>query len=224
MSRGHQHNRGAQSVVWSAGESERRPPPTLRGARTRKSLVDAARVVFERDGYFNSRLIDITTQAPCSIGTFYTYFETKEQIFAAVLAAVKEDMMHPGMERVGSADTPYKVIEASNRAYFESYARNAKLMDLLEQVASIDMKFREVRRHRSARFIERNARSIAALQQLGLADPDLDALVASRALSAMVSRLAYYTYVLKEEASIDELVEVSTRLWCNALGIRRRES
>lgn len=211
------------SVVPSPDEALRLPPVTVRGARTRKNLVDAARFVFERDGYFSSRLTDITAQAQCSIGTFYTYFETKEQIFAAVLASVKEDMMHPGMERVGSADTPSEVIEASNRAYFESYERNAKLMDLLEQVASIDMKFREVRRQRSAQFIERNARSIDALQKQGLADPGLDSLVASRALSTMVSRLAYYTYVLKEEASIDELVEVSTRVWCNALGIHRRE-
>lgn len=219
-----ENGRIVHSVVPAEDEALRPQPATARGARTRKTLVDAARLVFERDGYFNSRLTDITSQAQCSIGTFYTYFETKEQIFASVLAAAKEDMMHPGMERVSTVGTPYEVIEASNRAYFESYVRNAKLMDLLEQVASIDMKFREVRRRRSAQFIERNARSIMALQNQGLADPNLDALVASRALSTMVSRLAYYTYVLEEEASIDELVETSTQLWCNALQIRRRES
>jgi hypothetical protein len=35
----------------------------------------------------------------------------------------------------------------------------------------------------------------------------------------MVSRLAYYTYVLEEESSLDALVAVSTRVWCNALKI-----
>lgn len=217
MSRGNQHARSTSSVVQSKGLEARQPPVTSRGARTRASLVEAARVVFERDGYLDSRLTDITTEANCSTGSFYTYFDSKEEIFAAVLDVAKEDMMHPGMDRVDVADDPRVLIEATNRSYFEAYARNAKLMGLLEQVASIDPQFREVRRRRGAQFIERNARSIANLQKQGLADPDLDPLMASRALSSMVSRLGYYTYVLEDSGTLDELVDISTRIWTNAL-------
>jgi len=219
MGNGNQRTRSAQSVVRPEGGATRAPPATTRGARTRKSLVDAARVVFERDGYLGSRLTDITAEANCSTGSFYTYFDNKEEIFAAVLDAAKEDMMHPGMDRVDATDDPYALIEASNRSYFEAYGRNAKLMGLLEQVASIDPQFREVRRRRSAEFIDRNARGIANLQQQGIADAELDPLMASRALSAMVSRLAFYTYVLEEKGSLDDLVFTSTRIWCNALCI-----
>lgn len=217
VSRGSQRSRNATSVVQPKGAEGRQPPVTTRGARTRASLVEAARVVFERDGYLDSRLTDITAQAKCSTGSFYTYFDSKEEIFAAVLDVAKEDMMHPGMDRVDAADDPRALIEASNRSYFEAYARNAKLMGLLEQVASIDPQFREVRRQRGAQFIERNARSIANLQARGLADPELDPLMASRALSSMVSRLGYYTYVLEETGSLDDLVDIATRVWCNAL-------
>ena len=35
------------------------PPVTKRGERTRQALVRAARTVFERDGFINSRLSDI---------------------------------------------------------------------------------------------------------------------------------------------------------------------
>jgi len=45
---------------------------TRRGVRTRQALVDAARVVFEREGYLDARLTDITAEASCSSGTFYT--------------------------------------------------------------------------------------------------------------------------------------------------------
>jgi AcrR family transcriptional regulator len=133
----------------------REPPATERGLRPRAALVAAARKVFERLGYLDSRLIDITRAANCSTGTFYTYFSSKEDIFAAVLEVAQEGMLHPGMPHVASDDSPAAVIEASNRAYLKAYKRNAKLMGLLEQVANIDPEFRELRTSRSNAFVRR---------------------------------------------------------------------
>ncbi len=195
------------------------PPVTPRGVRTRAALVVAARSVFERDGFLGSRLTDITAEARCSTGTFYTYFTSKEEIFMAVLDAAKDDMLHPGMPHVDETDDPVAVIEASNRAYFEAYQRNAKLMMLQEQVATIDPEFRHLRLNRSRTFAARNAKGIERMQERGLVDPELDPLMTSRALSGMVSRLAYSSFALGEHFSVDELVATSTRLWANALGL-----
>ena len=203
----------------------REPPATERGLRTRAALVAAARKVFERDGYLDARLIDITRAANCSSGTLYTYFSGKEEVFAAVLEVAQEDMLHPGMPHVASDDDPAAVIEASNRAYLKAYKRNSKLMGLLEQVANIDPEFRELRTSRSNAFVRRNARSIANLQAKGQADPDLDPVLASRALSAMMSRIAFGHFVTGEDrddtptVTEEDLVQIATRLWVNALRI-----
>lgn len=197
----------------------RQPPATVRGARTRAALVAAARKVFERDGYLDAKLTDITKAAGCATGSFYTYFANKEEIFAAVLEQAQQDMMHPGMGRVGGTDDPYAVLEASNRAYLEAYRRNAKLMGLLEQVAQIDPTFRAFRSQRADAFVQRNAAGIADLQARGIAGADVDPRLASLALSGMVSRLAYGAFVLGEAVDIDfeALVGTVTRLWANAL-------
>ncbi len=195
------------------------PPSTPRGARTRAALVAAAQRVFERDGYVGARLVDITAEAGCSTGTFYTWFASKEEVFAAVLDEVQEEMLHPQLRDSADADRPIAVIEASNRAYLLSYRRNAKLMRLLEQVAAVDDGFRELRHRRSAAFVERNARSIADLQRRGLADPELDPLIAARGLSSMVSRMAWSAFVLGEKVPFEQLVSTLTRLWANALRI-----
>lgn len=198
---------------------ERVRPATARGERTRAALVAAARTIFERDGFNDSRLTDITAEAKCSTGSFYTYFASKEEILAAVFLEAQEDMLHPGTPHVDTdADAdPAAVLEASNRAYFEAYRRNAKLMLLMEQVAGLDPQFRELRRRRGLAFARRNAKRIAELQERGLVDPKLDPMLTSRALSGMVSRLAYYAFALGEEMPIDDLVETSTRLWVNAI-------
>jgi hypothetical protein len=116
-------------------------------------------------------------------------------------------------------DDPRAVIEASNRAYLLSYKRNAKLMRLLEQVSTIDDSVRELRHQRAQAFVQRNARSIQGLQASGLADPDLDAVLTATALSSMVSRVAYISFVMGGEWELEKLVQELTRLWVNALGI-----
>ncbi|MFE9017905.1 TetR/AcrR family transcriptional regulator [Streptomyces sp. NPDC007808] len=201
----------------------REPPATQRGARTRAALVKAARKVFERDGYLDARLTDITKEARCAAGSFYTYFTNKEEVLAAVLLEAQEDMMHPGMARVEDADDPYAVLEAGNRAYLQAYRRNAKLMALLEQVAQVEPEFRRFRSRRADAFVRRNARGIADLQARGVADREVDPMLASRALSGMVSVMAYNAFVLGEPlgegtpVDFEELVSTVTRLWANAL-------
>ena len=194
-------------------------PQTARGARTRDALVQAARRVFERDGYVDARLVDIASEATCSVGTFYTWFEGKDEVLAAVLLEAQDDMLHPGTGRIEDTDDPVAIIAASNRAYFTAYQRNARLNQLLGQVAAVDPRFREMRKARADAFITRNARAIARLQERGLADASLDPHLASMALSGMVSRLAGDAFLYGHDDRLDELVDTATKLWTNALGL-----
>ncbi len=182
-------------------------------------MVAAARTVFERAGYADARLADITAEAGMSAGSFYTYFNSKEEVLAAVLEGLQTEMLHAARDGDSHADTPAAVIEASNRAYLRSYERNAQLMRLLEEVSDINPEFRELRRRRSEAFINRNARGIAELQRTGFADPQLDPYLSAKALSLMVSRVAFQELVAGEAADVDHLVATLTRLWVNALRI-----
>lgn len=196
---------------------ERSAPRSRRGERTRESLVEAARKVFERDGYLDARITDITKEAGVSSGSFYTYFDDKEEVFAAVVDAVQEDMLHPHVrERVGDVEI-LELIDASNREYLRSYKRNARLMALFEQVAQVDEEFREMRRKRGSAFAARNAKLIRQLQKEGRVDKEIDAQVAALALSAMVGRMAFFVYVLGEQIPFESLVSTLNRLWANAI-------
>ncbi len=195
------------------------PPRSARGTRTRAALVAAARRVFERDGYLDARITDIASEAGVATGSFYTHFDGKPAVFAAVLAEVHEETLHPRLEDPVPAGDPVAVIEASNRAYLKAYRRNAKLMGLMDQVALIDDDFRRLRLKRAEAFAQRNAKSIRRLQAQGLADPVLDPLQAARGLDAMVSRMASMVFVHGGRIPFESLVQTVTRLWANALRI-----
>jgi len=199
-----------------------RAPASARGTRTREALVQAARRVFERDGFLDARITDISAEAGVAAGSFYTYFTSKEDAFTAVMAQVEEEMLHPRLRELADREHPAQVIEAANRAYLAAYRRNAKLMALMEQVSQVDEEFRRVRLQRTRAFGRRNAAAIARLQERGLADPELDPLLSAQALGAMVSRMAYLRYAERSgSASAEVLVTTLTRLWVGALGITK---
>ena len=201
-------------------ESTRVTPRSARGIRTRNALIAAARVVFERDGYLEARMSDISLQAGVAAGSVYTYFDGKEEIFAAVADQVQEEMLHPRLrERTGITD-PRRLIDLANREYLRSYQKNAKLMGLFEQVSQIDENFRKVRLQRADAFISRNAKMIGRLQDSGLADPALDPLITAHALSGMVSRMAYLAFVLHLPMPFERLVSTLNQLWANALQLK----
>lgn len=198
-----------------------RVPASARGVRTRQTLVGAARRVFERDGFLDARITDITAEAGVAAGSFYTYFTAKEDAFAAVMEQVSEEMLHPGVSSFpADREDPAAGIAAANLAYLEAYRRNAKLMGLMEQVAHVDDDFRRLRLRRARAFAKRNGEALDRLQQQGLADPELDPELAAQALSAMVSRMAYLRFVQGiGTASTEALAQTLTRLWVGALGI-----
>ncbi|MFF7973420.1 TetR family transcriptional regulator [Streptomyces sp. NPDC007905] len=191
--------------------------------RTRDALVSAARRIFERDGYLDARIVDIAAEAKVATGSFYTHFASKDDVFAAVLARLQDEMLHAGVSDGGDGGHKdlWRGVEDANRAYLESYRRNAALMAAMEQAAAVDPQFLRLRLERSRVFIDRSAAAIARLQQSGLADPELDPDITARALSAMVSRLAYVTFALGESVPFDTLVGTVTRLWTNALRMPR---
>ncbi|MFG2883238.1 TetR/AcrR family transcriptional regulator [Streptomyces sp. NPDC048297] len=207
----------AQVPADDAAGARTNPPRSKRGERTRNALVAGAREVFERDGYLDARITDISQAAGVASGSFYTYFTNKEEIFAAVVAQVQEEMLHPHLrERTGITDAR-ELIDASNREYLRSYKRNARLMALFEQVAQVDERFRDLRIQRGNAFAQRNARLIRQLQDSGQADPGLDPLVTAHALSMMVSRMAYFVFVLEQRIGFERLVTSLNRIWINSL-------
>jgi AcrR family transcriptional regulator len=218
-SRGSRGTAASQTLPAHTGK----PPASARGARTRDALVRAAQRVFERDGFLEARITDISAEAGVAAGSFYTYFATKEAAFAAVIEEIHEETLHPTLEDLADPADPVSVIETSNRAYLVAYRRNAKLMGLLEQVALINDEFLELRLRRAQTFAERNATAIRALQQRGLANPELDPLLSAHAINAMVSRTAYLAFVHGGlTATLDELVTTLTQLWTGALGVSER--
>lgn len=193
-----------------------------KGRRTRDRLLDAARVVFERDGFIDSRVADIVKEAGAAYGTFYTYFPSKEAAFLAVIVtqqdAIKEAARQheAGVERLNARD----VVEASNRAYLEGYGKHWRLMEAWSVAAAVDPEIGGLLEELIHFNIERTERSLLRLQQRGDVSTDIDPHYAARALNAMVMQFSIRIFRDNPEGvDIDTAVRTITDIWCQGIGL-----
>jgi TetR/AcrR family fatty acid metabolism transcriptional regulator len=97
-------------------------------AESRARILQAARALFSRRGYFQSRVSDIAVAADMSQGNIYWYFSSKEEILKAVLqdgfeavdAVLREAKAHPGSgaEKVAYAVERYMALTQERADFF----------------------------------------------------------------------------------------------------------
>lgn len=203
-----------------AGSTDQAAPATPKGRRTRAKLIAAASAVFAERQYLDTNVADIVERAGVSHGTFYTYFKSKEEIFKEVTVGLQEVMLatHEHTPREPSLSLLDRV-ERSNRAYLEAYREQAELFAVVEQVASFNDEFREIRREIRNRFVDRSERAISRMQDQGIVLDDFDPRYAASALGSMVDRFAYVWLVLGEDFDFEESVRTLTLLWVRSLGM-----
>ena len=97
--------------------SPNKTPKTKRGKSTRKKLLQAAEIEFGEKGYHDAAISGITYRAGVALGTFYTYFESKEEIFQALVSFMNRRTRRWIAERV--ADAPDRM--AAERMGLEAY-------------------------------------------------------------------------------------------------------
>jgi AcrR family transcriptional regulator len=82
-----------------AAVSADKAPRTERGRKTVRKLLEAAAKEFGQRGFHEAAITGITQRAGVALGTFYTYFESKEELFRALV----RDMSHATRLHVAEA-------------------------------------------------------------------------------------------------------------------------
>jgi AcrR family transcriptional regulator len=193
---------------------------TARGEKTRRRLIDAAARVFARQGFLETKITDITTEAGSANGSFYNYFESKEEIFREVIRRVNEQMGESLDKRLGPESTPQQRIEHATRQYVQAYQQQALLVTLLEQVSSFTPEFKEIRLETRRKYRARTERAIRRWQAEGIVDQTLPPRYAAEALASMVSNFCYMWLAMDDDYDEDLVVYTLSRMWVNALGMK----
>lgn len=92
-------------------------------AETRRRLLDAAAVVFIRDGFQGASVESICAEAGFTRGAFYSNFETKEQLFVELLQDRVYERYRQILERSPTELAPIERLRRGARDLMERYGR-----------------------------------------------------------------------------------------------------
>ncbi len=125
-------------------------------------MLDAARQVFAQKGYLNAKISDITKAAGRSPGSFYNYYENKEQLLEALLDQFSTDVVEGALEE--KTGDPLDGIRGAVRAYWVNYKKYLPEIIGVFQLSMTDETF-------AARWRANRAAGIRAIL-VGLASAD----------------------------------------------------
>jgi AcrR family transcriptional regulator len=164
---------------------------TARGVRSRAALLDAARKLFESQGYANTKIADITREAGRALGSFYTYFANKEEVLEQLAEDFKSEVDErlTGLDLTGSE--PYDVVRELCAIYWTSCKNHSADLAAVFQASMLDERFAKRWREIRADAREKIAAGIRALDLAGVvSNPEPDATA-----SALGSMMDYFCYV-----------------------------
>jgi AcrR family transcriptional regulator len=163
---------------------ERRLRP--RGERTRRGLLDAGASVLPARGYHDARVDDIVEAAGVSHGTFYRYFENKDDFFR-VLA---EDASSRMIELLDALELDAEVGELRSwlRDWFTAYESNGGVISTWQEMQTSD-ELGTFSQEVAAAVL---TRLVQLLEQRDFGNPTVDAIT----FLALIERLPYSVYTL----------------------------
>lgn len=147
----------------SAPPARPKQPRTERGRRTLRRLLDAAAKEFGENGFHEGSISGITRRAGVALGSFYTYFDSKEEIFRALVTDLSERV---GSEARRALTGEHDALE-SEKVALEAFLRFAcehkEIYRIIDEAEFVDAEsFRSHYETTAARILKRLQSGIEA--------------------------------------------------------------
>jgi AcrR family transcriptional regulator len=99
--------------------------------QSRRRILDAARDIFFSGGFMHANLDDVANRAGVAKGTLYRYFDSKADLYVAVLAENGEIFAKKMRECVAAPELePPDLIRRLGRFYFEHWTTNREYFQI----------------------------------------------------------------------------------------------
>lgn len=196
-----------------AAKSADKTPRTARGRKTQRLLLDAAEAEFGERGFHESSIVSITKRAGVALGTFYTYFDSKDALFRALVRDMSGRVKEAVAPAIAGIEDPVRREGKALEAFLD-FARSHKeiyrIIDEAEFVAPDS--WRDHYERTAARILER----LEDAQAGGAIDGPVDE-VHAWALMGMNVFLGLKFGVMDETRPVAEVARIANALIAKGL-------
>ncbi|WP_447765570.1 TetR/AcrR family transcriptional regulator [Sphingopyxis panaciterrae] len=203
-----------QAATGSAGgEARDKAPRTERGRRTLRKLLDAAAIEFGERGFHEASISGITRRAGTALGSFYTYFDSKDEIFQALVRYMSEQLRDHVTPLVQAAPDGISAERIGLESYLGFVREHKEIYRIIDEAEFVD--YASYRRH-----YETTVARVRQRLEAGAARGEIRADVGeihAWAIGGMNVFLGMRYGLWDEEADIDEIARVANDLLANGL-------
>ncbi len=179
----------------------------MRGELRKKQILDCAKTIFSRKGFYDTQMDDIVEMARIGKGTIYQYFRNKEDIFLTLLesfAAEWEKFSQINLREI--TDGP--PFESFHINYL--YARISKTLQffqedpersniILRMGPGVNIEFDRYFKHFESRIISAILGDIRLAQRLGNISKHINRELLADGILGAVYRMAHTLFVVERE-------------------------
>ncbi|MCB2066260.1 MAG: TetR/AcrR family transcriptional regulator [Erythrobacter sp.] len=113
-------------------------PRTERGRRTLRKLLDAAAGEFAEKGFHETSITGITKRAGTALGSFYTYFDSKDEIFQALVSDMSDRVRQRAMQSISADMTSLETEHAALSAFLHFAREHKEIYRIIDEAEFAD--------------------------------------------------------------------------------------
>ena len=184
----------------------------------RNLFIISALSVFEEKGFNNTRIKDITERANTSVGNFYNYFNSKEDVIEVLISGLAELMISKFRELFiyfkQNRIPPISAVKNLFRGYAKMFKEKKEtFLIFFEQMGGMEQKYRTKRNEILDNFTNEVEKIISRLIEFGARDqnPKITARVWTSTVLGVFIWWIRSDFELEEEELIENLTDVLVR-------------
>lgn len=126
------------TVGRDAAASEGKAPRTERGRKTLRAILDAAAAEFGENGFHEASISAITRRAGVALGSFYTYFDSKDAVFRALVQDMSGQVRDHVTPRVRDAQDALEAERIGLEAFLEFVRAHKEVYRIIDESEFVD--------------------------------------------------------------------------------------
>lgn len=118
--------------------ADHKKPRTERGRRTLRKLLDASAIEFGERGFHEASVSSITRRAGVALGTFYTYFDSKDALFRALVHDMSDNVKTSARSRLSNTMSALETEHAALAAFLEFAQAHKEVYRIIDEAEFVD--------------------------------------------------------------------------------------
>ncbi|HEX7656516.1 MAG: TetR/AcrR family transcriptional regulator [Sphingomonas sp.] len=125
-------------VTAAAQASAGKAPRTERGRKTLRAILDAAAAEFGEKGFHEGSISGITRRAGVALGSFYTYFDSKDAVFRALVRDMSDQVRDRVAPALRSAPDQIAAERAGLLEFLEFVRGHKEIYRIIDEAEFVD--------------------------------------------------------------------------------------